>query len=116
MDNLDMKNILIVVLIIISNISHAGDMNLYDCVGEETGKTEGFESKRQLLIECYELLNKCTAKFFLNEFNVNLQKSGKYTDTVEGPDYFKFDPISGAVQGVTQEPYHYFMGVCTKRK
>ena len=111
-----MKNILLFALIIISNISHAGDMNLYDCVGEETGKTEGFKSKRQLLIQCYELINKCTAKFHLNEFNVALHKSGKYSDTAEGPDYFKFDPRSGSVQGVTQEPYHYFTGVCTKRR
>ena len=107
---------LLILLLTFTQLANAGEMNLYDCVGEETGKVEGFESKRQLLIECYEHTNECSAKFFINTFNVVLNKNGKYTDTVEGPDYFKFDPKTGKVQGVTQEQFHYFTGICTKRK
>ncbi len=89
---------------------------LYNCVGEETGNAEGFVAKRELFVQCSEHSDQCSAKFHENEFNVVVDKSYQYTGTEEGADYFKFDSISGAVQGVTVEKTGYFTGTCTRVK
>lgn len=110
---MNVKHTLLFLILIIQamNIS-AGDFELYDCSGEETGKIEGYTSKRQLLFECFDFSDKCSVKFFLNEFEVTLDKQGLYTAL--GPEYFEFDPKTGKVQGVTQKQFHYFVGTCKK--
>ena len=109
-----MKLYLIILTVLFPHVADAGNISLYECEGTETGKIESFTAKRQLIIECYNHSNNCSAKFFLNTFKVTLGKNGKYTDTAEGPDYFKFDPKTGKTQGVTQDQFHYFTGTCTK--
>jgi len=94
---------------------NAGVMNLYDCTGKETGKDQGFVSKRQLLIECYGYKRECSVKFDINEFKALQDKNGIFFDTITDADYFRFNEKTGEVQGVTHEPYHYFIGTCKKR-
>jgi len=110
---MNIKHTLLFIILIMQamNIS-AGDFELYDCFGKETGKIEGFISERQLLLECFDFSNKCSAKFFINSFDVTLDEQGMYTAL--GPNYFEFDPKTGKVQGVSQEHFHYFVGTCKK--
>ena len=111
-----MKNkCLLIVLFAYTSSVNAGVMNLYDWTGKETGKIEGFVANQQLLIECYEFSDECTVKFGGNKFKASLNKHGVFNDTMTKPDYFKFNTKTGEVQGVTGEPYYYFIGTCKKR-
>src|SRR2546430_2386805 len=50
-----MKNVsLAIFLLTVSTTVNAGNMELFDCEGKETGKIKGWISKEQLLIECFE--------------------------------------------------------------
>jgi hypothetical protein len=111
-----MNKILLVFLV--SSAATAGEMSLYDCTGQETGKVKDWTSERQLFMECFGDKPICDVKFFITETEVTLDSEGTFTPTVKGIDdatYFKFDPSTGRIQGVTQRPNHYFIGTCKLR-
>lgn len=85
-------------------------MALYNCAGKETGKIKGYVASPQLLLDCSG--ESCKAKFGLHSFTAKRAKDGTYYSFA--PDYFEFDPVTGAAQGVSGEPFYYFTGTCKK--
>jgi hypothetical protein len=86
-------------------------LSLFDCEGRETGKVKGWLAKRQLLLDCG--VKQCKVKFGTEEFVATRQDDGRYADL--GTHYFEFSPLTGEVQGVSDSPYYYFIGKCTKQ-
>ncbi|MCB1690636.1 MAG: hypothetical protein KDI33_19215 [Halioglobus sp.] len=108
----------ILLAMLVSGAATAGEMSLYDCKGQETGKIKDHTSERQLFMECFGDKPVCNVKFFMTETEVALDSDGMFNPTAKAmvdATYFNFDPSTGRVQGVTQRPYHYFIGTCKLR-
>ena len=129
----------VIIILIIAFNTYASNMELFECEGNETGKVKGYVAKEQLLIECfndsyncdkdrYEKNCRCSIKFGLHKFEGVKNEDGSFSSsyTMTGlpgernlrledtPSYFKFDPQTGYVQGVTLPPWYYFIGKCKK--
>lgn len=85
---------------------------VFECRGTETGKIEGYVAEQQLLLDCEG--EQCKTYFGNERFRSHRDKDGVVGSSA--PHYFKFSPKDGKVQGVSSDPYNYFIGTCKRAK